>query len=354
MTRCSRAAPGSAFAAIVVDSPSTSHIPRSSAVISAQLQIRRSKAPHASASSSASACSVIAAICSKWSTASARRERVLGREVAVDGARRRPRRWRATSAMSASRPALRNALRAPSRTFARLRAASARSGLAVGVVAVKSGPRSADDYGARRAEPRDLIRRPALTSLTNGMVIPYPRAVNRKRNSSSIFSEGALIDDYRTPDRRAPKVARTGAPRLRAVRRRPRRLDRQRRAAVDRQGPRLLAGQPRLGRQRLHADLRRLPAARRAHGRPPRPPLACSWPASCSSRSPRSPAASPRPRLADRRACGPGPRRRDPVAGRAVDRHDTFTEGASATRRSASGARWPAPAAPPACCWAAC
>src|SRR5260370_31358670 len=43
-----------------------------------------------------------------------------------------------------------------------------------------------------------------------------------------------------------------------AVRRRDRRLDRERRAAVDRPGPALRADRSFVGRQRLHADLRRL------------------------------------------------------------------------------------------------
>src|ERR1700683_11401 len=47
-----------------------------------------------------------------------------------------------------------------------------------------------------------------------------------------------------------------------AVRDRDRRLDRQRRAALDRHGAAFLARQSLVGRQRLHAHLRRLPAAR--------------------------------------------------------------------------------------------
>ena len=52
----------------------------------------------------------------------------------------------------------------------------------------------------------------------------------------------------------------------------PRRLDRQRRAALDPGRPRLLRHRPAVGRQRLHADLRRLPHARRPRLRPLRPP----------------------------------------------------------------------------------
>ena len=54
----------------------------------------------------------------------------------------------------------------------------------------------------------------------------------------------------------------------------------------------LLAGEPAVGRQRLHARVRRLPAARRAHGRPARAGGACSSSAWACSRSPRCSAAS--------------------------------------------------------------
>ena len=88
-------------------------------------------------------------------------------------------------------------------------------------------------------------------------------------------------------------------PLARAVRPLPRRPDdrarhddRERRAAVDPGGPRLHGDLARLGRERLPAHLRRLPAARRPARRPLRPPAAVPDRASRSSRSPRSPAAS--------------------------------------------------------------
>src|SRR3954469_15862703 len=58
----------------------------------------------------------------------------------------------------------------------------------------------------------------------------------------------------------------------RPVRGRARRVDRERRAALDREGPELLGGEPPVGRERLRTRVRRLPAARRAHGRPARAP----------------------------------------------------------------------------------
>ena len=97
---------------------------------------------------------------------------------------------------------------------------------------------------------------------------------------------------------------------------------------------------PAVGDQRLHARVRRLPAARRPGGRPARAGAACSWPAWRCSRSRRWPAGlatSPGALIA--RARGPGPRRRAAVARRAVapDRHVRRTA-ASATSRWASGA----------------
>ena len=55
---------------------------------------------------------------------------------------------------------------------------------------------------------------------------------------------------------------------------RPRRHDRERRAAVDPRRSRLLADVARVDRQRVPADVRRLPAPRRAARRPLRPPAA--------------------------------------------------------------------------------
>ena len=117
------------------------------------------------------------------------------------------------------------------------------------------------------------------------------------------------------------EVAGAGTARAGPVRRRPRRLDRQRRAAVDRPRPRFRPGGPLLGGQRLHPVLRRLPAPRRAHGRPHRSSpdvrrrprglragLARRW-----SRD--------HPGHADRRTRRPGPGRRAALPGRALPRH---------------------------------
>ena len=72
-------------------------------------------------------------------------------------------------------------------------------------------------------------------------------------------------------DRARQPVARP-RPRLpRAVHGRARRDDRERRAADDPAGPRHDGHQPAVDRQRLHADVRRLPPARRPRRRPRRP-----------------------------------------------------------------------------------
>ncbi len=116
------------------------------------------------------------------------------------------------------------------------------------------------------------------------------------------------------------EVAGTGAARARAVRRRAGRLDRQRRAAVDRPRPPVLPGEPVLGRQRLHPHLRRLPAAGRPHGRPAGPPP----PVHGRHRPVRHRVAARRLRgergTADRRPRAAGPRRRAALARRPVAR----------------------------------
>ena len=129
-------------------------------------------------------------------------------------------------------------------------------------------------------------------------------------------------------------MARAGAPGHDAVRRRPRRRHRQRRAALDRARAGLLPGQPRLGRQRLHPHLRRLPAARRPPGRPARPAQALhDRPRRLLDRvAARRP--GPIRRLAHRRARPAGPRRRARLPRRAVDRDQHLRRG----RRAQQGA----------------
>ena len=130
-------------------------------------------------------------------------------------------------------------------------------------------------------------------------------------------------------------MAGAGAARDGPIRGRPRRLDRQRRPADDRQLARDRPGEPLLGGQRLRAHLRRLPAARWTPRRPARS-KACVHGRSDPLR-PRLARRRLRPvrRRADRRPGGPGPRRGDPLAGRALDRHHDL----SRRRRAQQGAR---------------
>ena len=101
-------------------------------------------------------------------------------------------------------------------------------------------------------------------------------------------------------------------------------------------GARLLPGQPLLGRQRLRAHLRRLPAARRAARRPARPPPRLHGrPDPLRARLARRRASPTTEGAADRRPRRPGPRRRDPLARRALDRHHHLPR----RRRAQQGAR---------------
>ena len=166
-----------------------------------------------------------------------------------------------------------------------------------------------------------------MYGLTTGTSIPYCTIQNRSSGSISDTWSVSQGPTYSFLPRSSPHVFRcteqvggASAAGCRPVRRHPRRLDRQRRVAVDRRRPQLLPGEPVLGRQRLRARVRRLPAARRADGRPAR-----STPA-VHDRARRI-----RARLAGRRARadrGPahhrprraGPRRRAVVTRRALAR----------------------------------
>ena len=85
--------------------------------------------------------------------------------------------------------------------------------------------------------------------------------------------------------------------------------------------------EPAVGRQRLHARLRRLPPARRARRRPLRPAAAVHG--RCRALHARLARERDRHlvRDADRRSRGAGPRRRARLAGRALDRHDDVRRG---------------------------
>ena len=128
---------------------------------------------------------------------------------------------------------------------------------------------------------------------------------------------------------------------------RPRRHDRERRAAVDPRRPRLLRDVARVGRERVPAHVRRVPAARRAARRPLRAPAAVPDRDQRSSRWRRSPAGSrPRRAFLDRRARRAGRRRRDRLGGLALaDDQRCSPSRPSARRRWASSASSPPAAA---------
>src|SRR6266545_7588384 len=67
---------------------------------------------------------------------------------------------------------------------------------------------------------------------------------------------------------RSTQVARAGAPERGAIHGRPGHRDRERRVALDQGRPRVLAGEPAVGDQRVRARLRRLSAPWREGGRP--------------------------------------------------------------------------------------
>ncbi len=111
--------------------------------------------------------------------------------------------------------------------------------------------------------------------------------------------------------------------------------DRERGAADDRSRPRLQRDEPPVGRHRVRADVRRLPAARRSCRRPARTPSpAHGRPRDVHSRLPRL-----RPRadrlVPDRHARRAGPRRRDRASGSALDRDEHLPGG----RRAQQGTR---------------
>ena len=130
--------------------------------------------------------------------------------------------------------------------------------------------RKRDDEVRRRrssaAGAAMVLHRAAGTSGTDGS-----RGI---AESSSPARSRSATNRRETTDARARPAPLEGARRRlrRVLHDRPRRLDRQRRAAVDRQVAALLARQPPVGHDRLRDHLRRLPAARRPRRRPARAP----------------------------------------------------------------------------------
>ena len=196
---------------------------------------------------------------------------------------------------------------------------------------LQGGP---DELPRRRARQLQLAapRQPArrVRCVTSGVDVPVGatvRSANRTGHSSSSPYSGAL---RHAPRRLAQQVARPRPRLLRAVHGRARRDDRERRAALDPEGPRALRGRPPVGRELLHADVRRLPAARRPRRRPARaqapvPRRHRAVHLRVAARRARAVGhdAHPRPRPA-------GPGRRARLARRAVDHHHDLPGGRGA------------------------
>src|ERR1700730_3118066 len=129
-------------------------------------------------------------------------------------------------------------------------------------------------------------------TLTNGILAPYAAISKGNRTSASVFpafnfredehgyqhqptprySEDGLAfaEGNRRPELAARQEPRPDAPGDDAVRGRDRCVDRERGAPVDRRPPALLPRRPLVGRERLHAHVRWVPATGRTPRRPPR------------------------------------------------------------------------------------
>src|SRR6476620_7683677 len=187
---------------------------------------------------------------------------------------------RATFSTRTSSPSSANAFRAASRTLRRFRRASARCvrapsakagevSVVVFVAICLFGVRMSISAPPVRHEGDDTERRLCDHRHTTGTEVPY---------SDGTGTRLPIIAYAPAPDRgghhdhsprvRAPPLDCPRSPLLRAVHRRARRLHRQRGAAVHRRGAQLLAAEPALGRERIRAHVRRLPAARREVGGP--------------------------------------------------------------------------------------
>ncbi|CUI66715.1 Uncharacterised protein [Achromobacter ruhlandii] len=102
---------------------------------------------------------------------------------------------------------------------------------------------------------------------------------------------------------------------------------RQRRPAFDPRRPAFHRDLVGVGGERLHADLRRFPAAGRTAGRPARPPAHVPGRPGAVHRGLAGLWAGPGPGAADRRARGPGAGRRGGVGGVAVAHHEPVHRG---------------------------
>ena len=185
-----------------------------------------------------------------------------------------------------------------------------------------NGSRCASGRAASRDARRELglpcCSQERAAPAVRGVVLPSVETTSRGSSCHTTYPQSADDPHLRRPqalagaDRPVP-----GRPDDRA-----RHDDRERRAAVDPRRPavhRDLAG---LGGQRLPADLRRLPAARRAAGRPLRPSAAVPARHRAVHAGVAGLRAGHLAGAADRRARGAGPGRRGGLGGRAVADHE--------------------------------
>ena len=172
-------------------------------------------------------------------------------------------------------------------------------------------------------------RRVSLSSGPGGMpaMLTEPAPPNAEGPPEVVDTTTACHPPPR-PQGPAPRPARR-----QPVRRRPRRVDHERRAPVDRARSGPLPGLALLGRQLVHAHLRRVPAARRAPGRHPRsPPHLRVGPHPLRDRLVRR-RVRPVRDDAHRRPRRAGPRRRPALPRRAVDPHLDVPRGRRAQPR---------------------
>ena len=200
----------------------------------------------------------------------------------------------------------------------------------------------------RRTAPRSSPRRSGLDAVVDEH---RQRAVGDRAVVGEAVRLGVMARGrYRRPASvvvgainagRRPQALDPGPDLPGAVHGHPRHLGRERRAAVDPRGPRLLGRRPAVGGQRLHADLRRLPAPRRPRGRPARPPArlrgrAAALRGRLAGRRPVDQPGHARPSRARCRGwAAPWSRRPRWRSSPPPSRRAT-----SATARSATGARW--------------
>ena len=170
-----------------------------------------------------------------------------------------------------------------------------------------------------------LVRLAALSGPVGPVMVRLtgPLSPSLRRSAHVRNRRVPAPDEIDRPSRRKHKSVADPRDRLpRPVHGRARRDRRERRSPLHSARAALLRLEPPVGRQRVHAHLRRLPAARRPRGRPARSQAAVRGRGDRVQRR----LAAQRPRAdvrdADRRPGAPGPRGRARLPRRALDHHD--------------------------------